>query len=1177
MFYPSHSRIVQGATLTSLVIALAGMAFGQGTVSSVVPNAAPTYSPATVVTITGSGFASGSSVIFSPPGGPVTPLNPSQIQAAQIASTIPASLLTSAGTAQIAVQNGAGVLSNQVPFTIAGPTATTVTPGSALAHSRSAGIVISGANIVSTSVVSFTPPGGTRTTVTPSQVQAAQIAATIPAALLTTAGTAQIAIQNGPGSLSNQLPFTIGPSVSVKAQTLTSATAGLAYSDVVTASGGKAPYTWTVLSGAVPPGLSLAASGTVSGNPTIAGPGIFAVQAVDATGAVANGSVSINVKPQAFNITTGAFPQGVVNFDYPQQILVASGGSAPYTFALTTGTLPAGLTLSSGIIGGVPTTAATSSFTLTATDSAGVQAKLDASIVIRPAGSDLVLLSGSVAFALATGANAVPLPQSVGVQSANVAQTLNYTTATSTATWLSVSGGGTTPGALIFSVTPAALSLPAGTSTATVTLTCTTTACAGKTQSIAVTLVVTSPPPQLSILNGLLAFRSTSTPAQAQSQPLGIVNSGGGSLAITSITCETSWCTIGSVPALVVPGPGGQVVVTVDPSTLKNGFYRTAVDVTTSAGSISVPVTFLVSSTVYTNLSQSGNQFDMQATGAPGNPNGSFLINASGGTFNWTASVLPGSGWLTLNTASGTASDAQPGNISYTVDSTAANLTAKTYYATIQVASGGAINTPLSYVVVLNVVPATQPPTLLLSSGGLFFVTNVGVAPPAQTLSVYTNSKASQAYQAAASTDTGSWLSAPASGTTSSTTPGQSAITVDPSSLTTPGVYLGRVSYALGGAGIRTANIVLLLLPTGVNLPSTVMASLAPEAAVPTPRAACSPTAILLAHSGQPGNFSAPASWPTQLAMTLLNDCGKAVTNGQVVATFSNGDAPLALSLATPTSGLYTGTWTPHNAAQQLTITARATATGFAAVTAPLIGSVVPNAAPSLTPNGTVHPYNPQIGGALAPGTIVAIYGSNMASGAAQPTTTPLPTTLNGTTVLIGGKPAPLFYVSASQINAQIPFELDPAKPAQILVNANGALSTPLPLQLSAATPGLDAFGDSTLVAIHLATGALVSLDAPAKTGEFIVMFLLGMGPTDNPVTTGDSSPTSTLNRPLAAPTLTLGGAEAPFAFAGLTPGLVGLYQINLQIPDVPVDGNLVLTVSQNGVVSNTTVLPVVH
>ena len=141
-----------------------------------------------------------------------------------------------------------------------------------------------------------------------------------------------------------------------------------------------------------------------------------------------------------------------------------------------------------------------------------------------------------------------------------------------------------------------------------------------------------------------------------------------------------------------------------------------------------------------------------------------------------------------------------------------------------------------------------------------------------------------------------------------------------------------------------------------------------------------------------------------------------------------------------------------------MTITARATAAGLPAATAQIAGAVVPNAAPSITPNGTVHPYNPQIGGALAPGTIMAIYGSNLASIAAQPTTTPLPTAMNGTTVLIGGIPSPLYYVSPGQINVQIPFELAPSKQYQVVVSANGALTTPQPIQLTQATPGLDAF-----------------------------------------------------------------------------------------------------------------------
>jgi hypothetical protein len=102
-----------------------------------------------------------------------------------------------------------------------------------------------------------------------------------------------------------------------------------------------------------------------------------------------------------------------------------------------------------------------------------------------------------------------------------------------------------------FSLTPNALALAAGTQTTTVTVTCTSTACAGKTQTVAVSLVVSSPPAQLGVSNSLLAFTSSTTPPSAQSQPLGIQNQGGGILTITSITCQAPWCFVGTIPATI--------------------------------------------------------------------------------------------------------------------------------------------------------------------------------------------------------------------------------------------------------------------------------------------------------------------------------------------------------------------------------------------------------------------------------------------------------------------------------------------------------------------------------------------------------------------------------------------------------------------------------------------------
>jgi uncharacterized protein (TIGR03437 family) len=83
------------------------------------------------------------------------------------------------------------------------------------------------------------------------------------------------------------------------------------------------------------------------------------------------------------------------------------------------------------------------------------------------------------------------------------------------------------------------------------------------------------------------------------------------------------------------------------------------------------------------------------------------------------------------------------------------------------------------------------------------------------------------------------------------------------------------------------------------------------------------------------------------------------------------------------------------------------------------------------------------------------------------------------------------------------------------------------------------------------------------------------MGTVSNPVMEGNAAPLSPLSPVTTAPVVTLGGNAVPVLFAGLTPESVGLYQIDIQMPSVTAGGNLLLTVTQGGVVSNTTILPV--
>jgi uncharacterized protein (TIGR03437 family) len=309
------------------------------------------------------------------------------------------------------------------------------------------------------------------------------------------------------------------------------------------------------------------------------------------------------------------------------------------------------------------------------------------------------------------------------------------------------------------------------------------------------------------------------------------------------------------------------------------------------------------------------------------------------------------------------------------------------------------------------------------------------------------------------------------------------------------------------------------------------------------------------------------------MSIQLSDNCGTPIAGAQIVATFSNGDPPRAFSMLNPSRGIYSGTWTPRKAASQVTIGVRASAAGFPDATAQMQGSTTPNLAPILTPDATLHVFHPVIGNGLAPGTIVQIYGQNLASQSQPVTTLPLATDMSGTEVLIGGMLAPLYYVSPGQVNAQIPFELDPSRPYQVILSANGALTTPDSVQLSPATPGLAAFSDGTLIAQH-ADGSVVSAAAPAVAGEYLVVYLAGMGCTNDMPPSGAASPSNPLARPDIEPSMTINGEPYPILFAGLTPGMVGLYQVNFQVPAALPTGNLKLVITQNGQGSNQTILP---
>ncbi|HWF10728.1 MAG TPA: hypothetical protein VG297_19810, partial [Bryobacteraceae bacterium] len=178
-------------------------------ITSLTPNTGTAGDSASGITAASTApLTTGTTVKWMGPDGVVTNLG-GLINAAQIAATVPASLLTTAGTAQVGLVDGSGVLSNQLPFAIRPFNISTVTPNAVTAHSTSTQIRITGNNLAGAANLVWTSPDGHTNQSALDLVQAAQVAATIPAAFLTTAGTAQVALADAFGNPSNPLNFSV--------------------------------------------------------------------------------------------------------------------------------------------------------------------------------------------------------------------------------------------------------------------------------------------------------------------------------------------------------------------------------------------------------------------------------------------------------------------------------------------------------------------------------------------------------------------------------------------------------------------------------------------------------------------------------------------------------------------------------------------------------------------------------------------------------------------------------------------------------------------------------------------------------------------------------------------------------------------------------------------------------
>ena len=224
---------------------------------------------------------------------------------------------------------------------------------------------------------------------------------------------------------------------------------------------------------------------------------------------------------------------------------------------------------------------------------------------------------------------------------------------------------------------------------------------------------------------------------------------------------------------------------------------------------------------------------------------------------------------------------------------------------------------------------------------------------------------------------------------------------------------------------------------------------------------------------------------------------------------------------------------------------------------------------PTLTANSTVNAASLSQG-AIAPGMIVAISGANFATSVQSASTMPLPTVLGNTSITFNGVAAPLFSVSASQIYAQAPFNL-PAGVASIQVSQGSALSAAQTVNVAAASPGIFIVDRaiSAAAVLHAADYSLVTSSSPARPGEYLLIYCTGLGAVGTSVASGAMAPSVPPDSTVQPPTVSIANLSANVTFAGLAPGFVGLYQINVQAPAGLPTGNQPVQTVTFGVVSN--------
>jgi len=759
---------------------------------------------------------------------------------------------------------------------------------------------------------------------------------------------------------------------------------------------------------------------------------------------------------------------------------------------------------------------------------------------------------------------------------------LSYSTSVSaSASWLSINpAAGNLPVVLELSTNTAGLAPGQYASAITVNVPLATPA----TRQINVTLTVApTQTPKLNIGSESISFRVQQGTQSLPMIGLSVSNRGGGNVNYTATLLTATggnWLTVSPDKGQLSAGSNTTLNLMANPGNLAEGTYSATISISDGSATVNVPVTLSITRPQgKLLLSQAGLSFTAVEGGGTPTPQTFAVLNEGSGELPFEAKAILRSGDAPIKLENATGRLIRPlqdvGFVEVAPDTR--NLTRGEYDADIRVTSPGL---PAQTVIVkVTVLPRGSNPGPEVRPTGLVFIGTPGSIPRSEDVIVSNIAASPTTFNSNSLTfDGAKWIShLPSAATINPNEPRRIVVQPDFTGIT---------------AGVKRAALNLLFIEDGSSRTISIL-SVVPPAATALNKdgareaAGCSSPTLRSEFLSLPEGGAISVGQPVPIEVKVVDDCGNLLlgneknTTAGVYAKFSNGDSDVRL--VPIGNGVWSGTWRPLNpAAGSVTVSAISkfvqdqivqdgrkdrTVRLTAGANAPIIRQL------SLVNAASQKGDTP-----VAPGTLITIYGSNLAT-STRNTSVPLPVEMDGTQVLLSGQPLPLLGISPNQVNLQIPFDISVNTSHQIVVRRGNALSVPESFNVASAQPGIfsrNATGTGQGVVIGPDQITIADAAKPAQRGQAIVIYCTGLGIVTEAVAPGAAAPNSPLAATVSPVEVMVGEKKAEVLFSGLTPGFSGLYQVNAVLAtDTPTGDAISLNILTGGQISNVVTIAV--